>query len=69
MTDAIHLVQPMRDVDHRHAARHQPRDQRKQLIDFARCQCGRRLVHHEDRRRACPSEQSPRADSVGEGLP
>ena len=48
--DAIHLVEAMRDVDHRHAARHQPRDQRKQLIDFARRQRRRRLVHHEDRR-------------------
>ncbi len=34
LPDAIHLVQAMRDVDHRDAARDQPRDQRKQLIDF-----------------------------------
>ncbi len=49
VADPIHLVEPVRDVDNRHAAGDQPTDQREELVDFARRERGGRLVHHQHR--------------------
>ncbi len=48
--DAEHLVEPVRDVDDRHAPRRQTLDQRKQLRHFPARQRRGRLVHHENAR-------------------
>ena len=45
--DAEHLVEPVGDVDDRHAARREPLDQGEQLRDLAAGQRRGRLVHHE----------------------
>ena len=44
----IELLEPVRDIDDRHALRLQIRDHAKQDLDFGRAQRGGRLVHDQD---------------------
>ena len=48
VADPYQLLEPVRDVDDRHALRLEIRDHAKQDLDFGRAQRGGRLVHDEN---------------------
>ena len=48
IADPYELLEPVRDIDDRHALRLQIRDHAKQNLDFGRAQRGGRLVHDKD---------------------
>ena len=76
LPDAKHLLHPVRDVHHGHAACGQASDRVEQLPDLALAQGGRRLVHDEDARlvgqRPCDLDhlllREPEAAHAGIGI-